>query len=357
MIVNHDVHSLPDLIDLSNKLQKDLQDVETEQKQLYSERGIEKRKCKNAEDFQMFRDSEPEYRCKLEALKERKGKIKEQIKIAERCCAKEISRAAEALDRMFPVDEMEEISDIYDVEVPENPFKEVAVSDELKAFKVSPVKKATELAREDNPMIIVPEPPIEPVIEPIIETLDTVEGEIRGSDINEILVGVQQSNDVERLELPKVLAEYQRLSLQEKAERFPFERLSDDKAFHYFMDYLTEIGSNMGFSEAYDEFAAISECRDKMQEQELVEREVEKSMDLCDIMGMTPELFQQASADIRAMVFHLDELDYKVGVKVYRGVLEKLGIEKELMDIYDEFDEVYTESMTDKKKDEREWGR
>ncbi len=168
---------------------------------------------------------------------------------------------------------------------------------------------------------------------------------------------VPQSNDVERMELPKVLAEYQRLSLQEKAERFPFERLLDDKAFKYFMDYLTEIGSSMGFSEAYDEFAEISESWDKIQEQKLVEREVVKSMNLCDIMGMTPELFQRASADIRAMVFHLEELDYKVGVKVYRGVLEKLGIQKDLMAVYDEYDEVYTESMTDKKKDEKEWRR
>ena len=168
---------------------------------------------------------------------------------------------------------------------------------------------------------------------------------------------VPQSNDVERMELPKVLAEYQRLSLQEKAETFPFERLLDDKAFKYFMDYLTEIGSSMGFSEAYDEFAEISESWDKIQEQKLVEREVVKSMNLCDIMGMTPELFQRASADIRAMVFHLEELDYKVGVKVYRGVLEKLGIQKDLMAVYDEYDEVYTESMTDKKKDEKEWRR
>lgn len=361
MIVNHDVHSLPDFIDLSNKLQNSLQDVETEQKQLYSERGIEKRKCKNAEDFQLFRDSEPEYRCKLEELKERKGKIKEQIKIVERCCSKEISRAAETLDRMFPVDEMGEITDIYDVEVPENPFKEVivavdevAVSDESKSLAIPPLEKVTVLAREDEPRNVVPEATSEPVIEPIIETIDTVESEIIVSDIDEIPVGVLQSNDVERMVLPKSLADYQRLSLQEKAERFPFERLPDDEAFNYFMDYLTEIGSRMGFSEAYDEFAEISECWDKKQEEKLVEREVEKSMDLCDIMGMTPELFQQASADIRAMVFHLEELDYKVGVKVYRGVLEKLGIEKDLMDIYDEFDEVYTESMTDKKKDERE---
>ena len=43
-------------------------------------------------------------------------------------------------------------------------------------------------------------------------------------------------------------------------------------------------------------------------------------MYLCDVMGMTPELFQYASADIRdirAMVFLLEELDYRVGVKVY----------------------------------------
>lgn len=364
LIVNHDVHSLPDLINLSNKLQNDLKDVETEQKQLYSERGIEKQKCKNAEDFQKFRDSEPEYRRKLEALKERKGKIKEQIKIAERCCAQEISRAAEALDRMFPVDEMEEITDIYDVEVPENPFKEVvvavdevAVSDESKSLAIPPVEKVTGLAWDDESIITVPEPSIDPVHDSVIETLDTVEGEIMDSDIDEIQVGVQQSNDVESVELPKALDEYQRLSLQEKAERFPFEILPDDKAFHYFMDYLTEIGSNIGFSEAYDEFAAISKSWDKMQEEKLVEREVEKSVVLCDIMGMTPELFQLASADIRAMVFHLDELDYKVGVKVYRGVLEKLGIEKDLMDIYDEFDDAYTESMTDMKKDEKDWRR
>lgn len=328
---------------------------------MYSERGIEKQKCKNTEDFHMFRDCEPEYRCKLEALKERKGKIKEQIKIVERCCSKEISRAVEALDRMFSVDEMEENTDIYDVEVPENPFKEVvvavdevAVSDELKSLEVPQVEVMTGIAWKDESRNIVPKPTIEPVIESIRETLDTVDGVINVSDNDEILVGVPQSNDVERVEIPKVLAEYQRLSLQEKAERFPFERLPDDKAFNYFMDYLMEIGSNMGFSEAYDEFAEISECWGKKQEEKLVEREVEKSIDLCNIIGTTPELFQQASADIRAMVFHLDELDYKVGVKVYRGVLEKLGIQKDLMEVYDEFDEVYTESMTDKKKDEKE---
>ncbi len=175
----------------------------------------------------------------------------------------------------------------------------------------------------------MPELSIDPVHDSVIESSDMVEGETISSGIDKTLVEVRQSNDVERMELPKVLPEYQRLSLQEKAERFPFERLLDDKAFKYFMDYLAEIGNRMGFSEAYDEFAEISECWDKKQEEKLVEREVEKSMDLCDIMDMTPELFQLASADIRAMVFHLEELDYKVGVKRFIvGFLKSLEYRK-----------------------------
>lgn len=50
-------------------------------------------------------------------------------------------------------------------------------------------------------------------------------------------------------------------------------------------------------------------------------------------------------------------MDYKVGIKIYRGVLEKLGIQKNLMEVYEEYDEVYKESVTDKKKDDREWKR
>lgn len=55
------------------------------------------------------------------------------------------------------------------------------------------------------------------------------------------------------------------------------------------------------------------------------------------------------------MAFRLDEANYKVEIKVYRGVLEKLGIQKDLMEVYEEFDEVYKESMADRKKDEKEW--
>lgn len=43
----------------------------------------------------------------------------------------------------------------------------------------------------------------------------------------------------------------------------------------------------MEFSEAYDEFAEISECYDKIHEEKLVECEVEKSMYLCDALGMS----------------------------------------------------------------------
>ena len=130
MVANNDVNSFVDLLHLTNKLQQDLKDVETEQKQIYSNHGIEKRKCKEFEDFEKFRSNELEYKRKLEALKERKGKIKEQIQNADRCYNKESSRVEEELERMLPVGDMEDIDDIYDVEVPENPYKEVTVETE-----------------------------------------------------------------------------------------------------------------------------------------------------------------------------------------------------------------------------------
>lgn len=303
-----------------------------------------------------FRSNEPEYKRELEALKERKGKIKDQIQIADRCYKKELSRAEEVLERMIPVGDMEDIGDIYDVDVPENPYKEAAVKVEevIAPKQIAPVVEAVIEPMIEPKSMIIPES----VIKPITEIVDVVENEAKiNFEIEETLLYIPQNTAQEIRELPKTLDEYQRLSLQEKAERFPFEKYTDDKAFDYFMNYLTEIGSNIGFSEAYDEFAEISEFYDKMQEQKLVEHEIEKSMYLCDEMGMSSELFKQANADIRAMVFHLDELDYKVGIKVYRGVLEKLGIQKDLMEVYEEFDEVYKESVTDKKKDEKEWRR
>lgn len=356
LVVNNDVNSFTDLLNLTNELQQDLKDVETEQNQMYSNHGIEKRKCKEVEDFEKFRSNEPEYKRELEALKERKGKIKDQIQIADRCYKKELSRAEEVLERMIPVGDMEDIGDIYDVDVPENPYKEAAVKVEevIAPKQIAPVVEAVIEPMIEPKSMIIPES----VIKPITEIVDVVENEAKiNFEIEETLLYIPQNTAQEIRELPKTLDEYQRLSLQEKAERFPFEKYTDDKAFDYFMNYLTEIGSNIGFSEAYDEFAEISEFYDKMQEQKLVEHEIEKSMYLCDEMGMSSELFKQANADIRAMVFHLDELDYKVGIKVYRGVLEKLGIQKDLMEVYEEFDEVYKESVTDKKKDEKEWRR
>ena len=109
LVVNNDVNSFTDLLHLTNKLQLDLKNVVTEQNQMYSNHGIEKRKCKEVEDFEKFRSDEPEYKRKLEALKERKGKIKAQIQIVDRCHKKELSRVEEALERRIPVGDMEGI--------------------------------------------------------------------------------------------------------------------------------------------------------------------------------------------------------------------------------------------------------
>lgn len=106
-------------------------------------------------------------------------------------------------------------------------------------------------------------------------------------------MAVQVEEDVPEFMIKvETLVEYRRLSLQEKAERFPFEGFTDDKAFITLWIIWWRVGAVWDLGKAYDEFAEISECWDNMQEEKLVEREVEKSMYLWDEMGMIPELFQ-----------------------------------------------------------------
>ena len=113
---------------------------------------------------------------------------------------------------------MEDIGDIYDVDVPENPYKEIAVEVEEvivpKSIAPKPIVPMVEAVIE--PMI-EPESMIvlESVIKPITETVDVVDNEANISfEIEETLLDMPQNNVEEIRELSKTLGEYQRMSLQ-----------------------------------------------------------------------------------------------------------------------------------------------
>jgi hypothetical protein len=138
----------------------------------------------------------------------------------------------------------------------------VDTEDVIVEEEIDPVPESSREMKTENVIENISSRDMFPGDEQLVAPESVIQGE---ADIviavDDAIVDMQQNTVEETRELPKTLGECQRLLLPEKAKCFPFERFTDDKAFNYFMNYLTEIGSNMGFSEAYDEFAEISQLR------------------------------------------------------------------------------------------------
>lgn len=77
-----------------------------------------------------------------------------------------------------------------------------------------------------------------------------------------------------------------------------------------------------------------------MQKVEL-DKAIELVIDTMQEIGMDAKGFIQCDPKTKAIVFPLEEMEYYAGIKLYRGVLEKLGIHKDVSEVYEEFDKVY----------------
>lgn len=53
------------------------------------------------------------------------------------------------------------------------------------------------------------------------------------------------------------------------------------------------------------------------------------------------------------MVFNFSDVDYSVGITIYRKLLEGMGIHKEFDELYDEYDKVYTASQKERGREDK----
>ena len=130
---------------------------------------------------------------------------------------------------------MEDIGDIYYIEVPENPYKEAAVETEkviVEEAKEPAAGTILMIAQEslkdiETELVIenISSIDMEPVDELILEQNSLKQGENDiVLEIDNAIVDMLKSTVEEIMELPKTLGEYQRLLLQEKVNVF---RLKD----------------------------------------------------------------------------------------------------------------------------------
>lgn len=357
LLVKYDVKGLSDVSVAIDLLQQKERDISGKQKQLYAERDFEKSRCKTPDDFMRFKDSAEEYHDKLEILKTAKKNAKLDRKILDRIFWKEILDKEEKIEAelasRIPVGNMDDtdIGRIKEVEVPENPYKITEIQDRTEIRK-NEVDSVTDEAIKTEVAEIVES------VEKFEKTVDTVTIDALSEDdpVAEIVEEVLNSKDVidedtNILELPVTKREYDKLSMDEKIECFQFGDISVDQARDIVSNYLNSIGYSSYFSEVYDESNRVSEVYGKQQQQMFVTREVQNATAVLTMTGMTKQQFSVADASMKAKLFDLASVDYKTGLQIYKGFLEKIGVQKDVMEVYEEFDKVYETSVKEKAQD------
>lgn len=123
VVVKYDVRSFADLYRLKQRLQHADDELCKTQKEMYRDRAVWKRSCKTEEEESAFEASEDDYREKLEQLKLQKKDIRDKLKAVVRCLERDGSLKEAELEFRIPVDELDDITEMYRMEVPENPYR------------------------------------------------------------------------------------------------------------------------------------------------------------------------------------------------------------------------------------------
>lgn len=284
LVTDYNIQSLEDLMELKTRLQNVERKILSRQQELYKERGSQKRSCNTPEDFEVFRKSENDYRSQLEEIKEQKNTIKGKLKITDRCLKNVDSEILQKLAQEIPLDDMQDIGDMYDVKVPENPDKKVVVIEQGQPISDNSYKE-------------------EAISKAIVEVVD-------------------------RPSLPNNKHEYQKLTFDEKAKLSPFNKMDSDKMFTFFSEYLISIGLNLSFSELYEEYDSVMKCYENQQEVRIIESEVDEAIRLMSEIGMEVDKYDSYDVSMKAMIFHFEDMEYFAGVKCIVECWRKLALRR-----------------------------
>lgn len=357
LLVKYDVKELSDVSVAIELLQQKEQDISGKQKQLYAERDSEKSRCKTPEDFMRFKGSSEGYYGKLEILKIAKKNAKSDRKILDRIFWKEILDKEEKIEAelagKIPVGNMDDadIGRITDVEVPENPYGIMEIQDWAETRIESEENVSDETINTEVIESVESVEEFEKSIDAV--TIDAVSVDSPVAEIVEEALNGKDAidEDTNILELPETKREYGKLSIDEKIERFRFCDVSEEQARDIVTKYLNSIGYSGYFSEVYEESNRVSEAYGKQRQQIFVTREVQTALVVLTKIGMTKQQFSVADASMKAKLFDLAGVDYKTGIQIYKEFLEKIGVQKDVMEVYEEFDKVYEASVNGRTQD------
>lgn len=363
VLVKYDVKSYGDLFRLKQRLQQVDEELCKAQKEMYRDRALQKRSCKTAEDLEFFEASEGDYRERLEEIKLQKKDNRKKLKAVERCLARDGSLAEAELELRIPVDEMDDMANVENDKVPENPYRVQKVV-EVENTALDDVVEAD----------VVTEPEFEAVVDDEFETeaeafaeadvtgLETVgktavtnAERVVETDIDVMAVNVEHSlhnDDIreygETVRLPSDKADYMRMSVDEKVRCYPFDDKGTDAAFEMVRTYFEKIGMDTDFDSVYEETKLLTDYYEKQKAEAVIQVQTKQIVERLELLGIDSSKLTEYSADILSEVFDFGDMEYFAGIKLFNKVIDRLGVDMEQQKRYEVFDRIYEAGMREK---------
>lgn len=346
--------SYGDLFRLKLRLQQVDEELCKAQKEMYRDRALQKRYCKTAEDLELYEASEDDYRERLEQIKLQKKDNRKKLKAVERCLERDGSLAEAELELRIPVGDMEDMADVENDKVPENPYRvqeDVVVAEAI-------TEPVTESAEDDE---IVSEvgvatetvvTGVEAVANAVITDIEsTVETEIDVMAVN-VESGLQ-NDDIreygETVRLPSDKADYMRMSVDEKVRCYPFDDKGTDAAFDMVRTYFEKIGMDTSFDFVYEETKLLTDYYEKQKAEEFIGERAERVIETMELLGIDAGRIAGYSADVLSEVFGVGDMEYFAGIKLSNKVIDRLGVDMDQQKRYEVFDCIYEAGMREKK--------
>ena len=355
VVVKYDVKSYIDLFELKLRLQRVDEELSKAQREMYRERGLQKRSCKNVEDMLSFEASEDDYRERLEQIKFQKKDNHKKLKAVERCLGREGSLLEAELELRIPVGDMGDIEEVARDEVPKNPYRvqeSVAVPEE----NISVVSEAVEDEIVEADVIATSEveavgemdiPTITSVDEPMVVSVDEVKSAAMSDETDLVQDDVQEHKDEARL--PSNKADYMRMSVAEKVRCYPFDTRGTDAAFEMVKKYFETVGLSTDFSSIYEEAKLLIECYEKQKAEGFIQERTEQVIERMDMLGIDAGKITEYSADVLSVVFGFEDMEYYTGIKLFNKVLDRFGVDMVHQERYEVFDRIYEAGMREEK--------
>ena len=364
VVVKYDVKSYGDLFRLKLRLQQVDEELCKARKEMYRDRGLQKRSCKTAEDLEFFEASEDDYRERLEQIKLQKKDNRKKLKAVERCLERDGSLLEAELEMRIPVDDMVDLVDVEKDEVLGNPYR-VQEDVEVENTALDDAVEADVITEPEFEAIVDDELETEAEtfaetavtgVETVGKTAVTNAESVVETDIDVMAESVEsslQNDDIreygEMVRLPSDKADYMRMSVAEKVRCYPFDDKGTDGAFEMVRTYFEKIGMDTDFDSVYEETKLLTDYYEKQKEEEFIQEKIEQIIGVMKLLGLDAGNLAEYSTDVLSKVFNLGDMEYFAGMKLFNRVIDRLSINMDRQRRYEVFDRIYEEGMREKK--------